>query len=203
MEHTHLPLLNSGQAYSRQTEENPPYEGGWMKIGYHQEGRDEPEFSKPGLALRWPHPCFLPIEWGSRGCPPNVNLRPRVVLDTQVWLPARNGDGRSHLLLKALCFVLEFERKTKTLEGKEAEQQTPGNIRAGETRWNQQTCSPHYVNSPRMSVALGDPPCLGGWPLIKINSLHNNIWFDFIIKRRFLLFLILLIRQINYWINHH
>ena len=29
--------------------------------------------------------------------------------------------------------------------------------------------------SPRSSVALGDPPCLGGWPLIKINSLHNNI----------------------------
>ena len=24
-------------------------------------------------------------------------------------------------------------------------------------------------------MALGDPPCLGGWPLIKINSLHNNI----------------------------
>ena len=26
-----------------------------------------------------------------------------------------------------------------------------------------------------LSVALGDPLCLGGWPLIKINSLHNNI----------------------------
>ena len=24
-------------------------------------------------------------------------------------------------------------------------------------------------------MALEDPPCLGGWPLIKINSLHNNI----------------------------
>ena len=48
----------------------------------------------PGVALRWIHPCSLPIEWGSRGCPPNVNLRPRVVLDTQVWLPAREGDGK-------------------------------------------------------------------------------------------------------------
>ena len=31
------------------------------------------------------------------------------------------------------------------------------------------------MSSPWSSVALGDPPCLGGWPLIKINSLHNNI----------------------------
>ena len=31
------------------------------------------------------------------------------------------------------------------------------------------------MNSPRSRVTLGDPPCLGCWPLIKINSLHNNI----------------------------
>ena len=78
------------------------------------------------------------------------------------------------------CIMLNSrgERKTKTLEETEAEQQTPGGIRAGETRGNQQRCFPHYVNSPQMSVALGDPPSFGGWPLIKINFLHNNIWFD-------------------------
>ena len=66
------------------------------------------------------------------------------------------------------------ERRTETLEGTEVEQQTP-DTKGSETRGDQPSCSPHYVNSPRSSVALGDPPCLGGWPLIKINSLHNNI----------------------------
>ena len=55
----------------------------------------------PGLTLEWFHPCSLLIEWSSRGCLPNVNLRPRVVLDTQVWLPARDGVGRD-----ALCWRL-------------------------------------------------------------------------------------------------
>ena len=79
------------------------------------------------------------------------------------------------------------ERRTKTQEGTETKQQTPGIIRAGETRGNKLTCLPHYVNSPWSSVALGDSPCLGGWPLIKINSLHNNIWFDSLL--------------LNIWIN--
>ena len=61
----------------------------------------------PRLALRWPYPCSLPIEWGSRGCPMNVNLRPRVVLDTQVWHPARDGVGRSHPLAVALWLTPE------------------------------------------------------------------------------------------------
>ena len=117
VEHTHLPCPNSGQAYFGQTEENPTYKGGWWKIGYHQEGRDEPEYPNPRLALRWPHPCSLPIEWGSWGCPSNVNLRLLVVLDTQVWLPARNGDGRSHLLLKALCLILEESAWQKFKKG--------------------------------------------------------------------------------------
>ena len=43
----------------------------------------------------------------SRGCPQNVNLRPRVVLDTQVWLSARDGDGRSHILAVALWLTPE------------------------------------------------------------------------------------------------
>ena len=87
----------------------------------------------PRLALRLPHPCSLPIEWGKRGCPPNVNLRTRVVLDTQVWLPARDGDERNHS--SAECFMLNSrgERRTETLEGTEVEQQTP-DTKGGETR---------------------------------------------------------------------
>ena len=102
------------QANSGQTGENPPYKGGWWKIGYHQEERDEPEF--PRLALRWPHPCSLPIEWGSRGCPPNINLRPRVVLDAQVLLPARDGDERNHSPSSGVMINSRGERMTKALE---------------------------------------------------------------------------------------
>ena len=122
-----------------------------------------------GLALWWPNPCSLPIEWGSRDFPPNVNLRPRVVLDIQVWLPAREGVGRSHSSSEGIMLISRGERMTKTLEGTEAEQQTPDILRAGETRGNKLRCSLLF------SVALRDPPCLGGWPLIKINFLHNNI----------------------------
>ena len=71
----------------------------------------------PGIALRRPHPCSLPIEWSSRGCPPNVNLRPRVVLNAQVWLPARDGDKRSHSLLKALCLILEESARQRLKKG--------------------------------------------------------------------------------------
>ena len=69
MEHTHLPCLNSGQAYSGQTGENPPYKGGWWKIGYHQEGGMSQKTLNPRLALRWPHLCSIPNEWGRWGCP--------------------------------------------------------------------------------------------------------------------------------------
>ena len=70
----------------------------------------------PGLALRWPHPCSLPIEWGRWGCPPNVNLRPRVVLDAQVWLPARDGDGMCCHPSSGIMINSRGERRTKVLE---------------------------------------------------------------------------------------
>ena len=114
----------------------------------------------PGLTLRWPHPCSLPIEWGRRGCPPNVNLQPRVVLDTQVWLPARDGNDRNYTSAGDIMFNSRGEHMTKTLEETEEEQQTPGIIRAGETRGIKPRCSPHYVSSPRLSVALGILPAL-------------------------------------------
>ena len=67
-----------------QTRENPLYNGDCPKIGLDRRGEMNQNTSNLRLALRWPHPCSLLIEWGSRGCPPNANLRPRVVLDTQV-----------------------------------------------------------------------------------------------------------------------
>ena len=36
---------------------------------------------------------------------------------------------------------------------------------------------PHYMNSPELSVALGESWLRRSSPLI-FNSLHNNIWFD-------------------------
>ena len=78
-----LPELNKGHAY--------PMYADWGKFSLwrrlagdrpSQERRDEPEYPNPRLAFKWPHPCSLPIEWGRRGCPPNVNLRPWVILDT-------------------------------------------------------------------------------------------------------------------------
>ena len=129
-----LPCLNSGQSYSRQTGENPPYKGGWWKIGYHQEGRDEPDYPKPRINSQVAPSLLSTIEWGSRGSPPNVNLLPRVVLDTQVWLPAKDGDGRSHSYVEGIMLNSRGERMTKTLEVTEAEQLTPGIVRVGETR---------------------------------------------------------------------
>ena len=82
----------------------------------------------PWLDLWWPHPCPLPIEWGSRGCPSNVNLRPRVVLDIQVWLQARDGDERNHLLAVAFMTNFRGEHMIKTLEETETSQHIPSSI---------------------------------------------------------------------------
>ena len=89
------------------TRENPPYKGGCPKIGLDRRRGMNQNIPNPGLALKWPHPCSLPIEWDSRCSPPNVNLRPRVVLDTQVWLPARDGDGRSHSRVETFRLIPE------------------------------------------------------------------------------------------------
>ena len=92
-----------------------------------QEGRDEPEYPKPRVALRCPHPCSLPIEWGSGGCP-------RTTLNHggtghQVWLPVRDGDGKA-VPCSGIMINSRGERRTKALEGTEAVQQTPSTIRS-------------------------------------------------------------------------
>ena len=71
------------------------------------------------------------------------------------------------------------ERMIETQEGTEVEQQTPGIIRAGETRGNKLRCSPHYVNSPRLSVALGMLPALEVGLWIKLIPCIITLWFDY------------------------
>ena len=118
-----LPLTTPLELRSRlpcvQTRENPPYKGGCPKIGLDRRGGMNQNTPNPGVALRWPHPCSLPIEWGSRGCPSNANLRPRMVLDIQVWLPARDGDGMCCHPSNGVMIKSRGERKTKALEGTE------------------------------------------------------------------------------------
>ena len=132
----------------------------------------------PGVALRWPHPCSLPIEWGSRGCPPNVNLRPRVVLDTQVCLSTRDGDGKCYLLAKALWLTPEESAEQRLWR----RQRYHNRLRATSCRRNQrvQTQSPPITIwfSGIFACGSGGSPGYEGWPLIKINSFHNSIWFD-------------------------
>ena len=71
----------------------------------------------PGLTLGWPHPSHpCPLN-KVRRTSPECQSYPRVVLDTQVWLPARDGDKRSHLLLKALCLIPEENAEQRLWEG--------------------------------------------------------------------------------------
>ena len=136
-----------------QTRENPPYKGGCPKIGLDRRRGMNQNTPNPGLALRWPHPCSLPIEWGSRGCPPNVNLRPRVVLDTQVWLPARDGDGKCCLLAKALWLTTDGGAWQRLWRG----QRDYNRLRAyqvGETRGNRLISLLHVLG---LTCGSGDP----------------------------------------------
>ena len=86
--------------------------------------RDEPEYSKPRIRSQVvPSFVALLIEWGMEAVPES-NLRPRVVLDTWVWLPTRDGGGRSHPLLKTLCLIPE-ESAWQQLWKRSGDQLTP------------------------------------------------------------------------------
>ena len=138
----------------------------------------------PGLALRWPHPCSLPIEWGSRGCPPNVNLRPRMVLDTQVWVSARDGYGGSCHPSSGIMIKSRGERMTKALERSGVRQQTPSTT-GGETRGYRH--SHHqllHAFSGIFECGSGGSPSYGGWPLI--NLILFIITLDLIVSSFFL-----------------
>ena len=100
-----------------QTGENPPYKGGWLEIGWARSGVMNQNIPNPGLTLRWFHPPHpYPLN-GVKGLSPNANLRTRVVLNTQVWQSTRVRDGRSHLLLKALCLIPEQSAGQRLWEG--------------------------------------------------------------------------------------
>ena len=167
--------MNSGHAYPScvQTRENPPYKGGCLKIGLDRKGEMNQNTPNPGVALRWPHPCYLPIEWGSKGCPLNVNLRPGVVLDIQVWLPARDGDGKCRLLAEALWLTPE-ESAWQRLWRRQRHHNQIGKTRGYRHSHHQ---SPHAF-SGIFVCGSGRSPVYWSWSLIKINSFHNNIWFD-------------------------
>ena len=114
------------------------------------------------LALRWPNPCSLSIEWDSRGCPPNVNLRPRVVLDTQVWLPARDGDGKCCHPSRGIMINSRGERRTKALEGTDAFQQTLSTIRSEKPEGTDIVTTNHHMRLVEfLHVALEDPLATG------------------------------------------
>ena len=151
----------------------------------------------PGVALRWPHPCSIPIEWGIRGRPPNepstVIERSGVVLDT-LRSGCRQGTemGSAAILARGIMINSRGERRTKALEGTEDFQQTPSNIRRRNQRVQTTvTTNPPHAFSGIFACGSGGSPGYGGWPLIKINSFHNNIWFDLIYTWKCVVYLII------------
>ena len=79
--------------------------------------------------------------------------------------------GEDILLLKALCLILEESAGQRLWRELRNFQQTPSNIRRRNQRV-QTTVTTNY------HMWLWRTPDCGGWPLNKINSFHNNIWFD-------------------------
>ena len=147
------PEQNSGRANFGQTGENPPHKGGWCKIGWHQEGRDEPAFLKPlsrVTLILGPTPLNkvrpLPFEWQPID---------HVGTGYQVWLSARGSDGRSCLLQRVLKLASAGERRTKTLRGPEQDRYQ------GQTLWNQRDQARHSysiwwcLSHERAQMALG------------------------------------------------
>ena len=107
----------------------------------------------PGLALGWPIFVLYPLNGVVEvvpECQPSTTggtgLPDLAVGKRRRWEKSSSAEG---IMLNS-----RGEHRTKTLEETEAEQQTLGDTRTGETRGNQQRCFPHYVNSPQMSVTL-------------------------------------------------
>ena len=144
--------------------ENPPYKGGWLKIGSFRRG--EPEYSKPQISSQVVlFTAPLPMNEVRRPSL-NVNLRPRVVLDTQVWLPASKGDREATALQKALCLILEENVGQRLWE--ELERWADTNQEWNQRRLSGQVCQAEYraFTYDLIRVSLGIPGL--GWlpPLI-------------------------------------
>ena len=112
----YLSVRNKTTPTSGHIEENHLYKGGWQKIGLARREGINQNTPNPGLAFRWSHSLFLTHWMGWRGCPMNANLLPKLVLDTQVWLTARDGDGRSHLY-QVLRLTPEVSSRQKLWRG--------------------------------------------------------------------------------------
>ena len=72
---------------------------------------------------------------------------------------------------------------TKALEGTEASQQTPSTIRLEKPEGTDTVYTNSHMCSVEFSHVALEDPWLRGWPLIIINSSHNNNWIEF---RRFI-----------------
>ena len=141
-----------------QTRENPPYKGGCPKIGLDRRGGMNQNTPNPGLALRWPHPCSLPIEWVEEAVP-----RMSTFDHGWYWTPrsgCRQGTemGGAAILARGIMINSRGERRTKALEGTEDFQQTPSNIRRRNQRVQTVVTTNSHMRSVEFShVALGDP----------------------------------------------
>ena len=126
----------------------------------------------PRLVLRWPHPRCLTL-WIGYGHYSRNNPKPR-----WYWTPGvaagKEWRWEKSPLQMGIMLNSRGERMTKALEGTEVEQQTP-------SKWGWETSGEQAVMAfhTRSSVALGDYPRWGGWPLINLITIHNNdlIWF--------------------------
>ena len=123
------------------------------------------------LVIRWPHPRDLTL-WIGHGHYSQNNPKPR-----WYWTPGvaagKEWRWEKSLLQMGIMLNSRGERMTKALEGTEVEQQTP-------SKWGWETSGEQAVMAfhTRSSVALGDYPRWGGWPLINLITIHNNdlIW---------------------------
>ena len=83
----------------------PIKEVGW-RLATARRGEMNQNTPNADLLSGGPFFAALLIEW-DKEIIPESNLRPRVEMDTQVWLAARDGDGRSNPCGKRLCLIPE------------------------------------------------------------------------------------------------
>ena len=96
----------------------------------------------------------------------------------QVWLPVRDGGGRSCHLNSGIMINSRGERRTKALERTEEHPTDSEQHQAEKPEDTDTVTTNHHMRLVEFRMWLWRIPGYGGWPLIKINSFHNNIWFD-------------------------
>ena len=126
-----------------------------------QEGRDEPEFLKPRISSQV-IPSLLSTYW--------IRVVEAVSLTTlnhggtgqQVWLPVRDGDGRSWHPSSGIMINSRGERRTKALERTEDIQQTPSKIRSEKPESTDTVTTNHHMRLVEFSnVSLKDSLATG------------------------------------------